>query len=30
REWWNSAVYSRAKLIRQRAADTQMILVEGN
>lgn len=30
REWWSSAVYSRAKLIRQRAADTQMILVEGN
>nr|MBS0037321.1 hypothetical protein [Saprospiraceae bacterium] len=23
-------MYSRAKLIRQRAADTQMILVEGN
>jgi len=28
-EWWNSAQYTRAKLIRQRAAYTKMIIVEG-
>ncbi|MEP6615805.1 MAG: DUF1330 domain-containing protein [Ginsengibacter sp.] len=29
KEWWNSSEYSAAKLIRQRVAHTQMILVEG-
>ena len=29
KEWWNSATYSKAKDIRQRAADTKMIVVEG-
>ena len=28
-EWWNSAQYTPAKLIRQRAAYTKMIIVEG-
>lgn len=28
-EWWNSELYSRAKVIRQRAAKTKMIIVEG-
>jgi len=27
-EWWNSAQYTQAKLIRQRAAYTKMIIVE--
>ena len=27
--WWNSDIYSAAKLIRQRAAKTKMIVVEG-
>ncbi|HMQ08856.1 MAG TPA: DUF1330 domain-containing protein [Saprospiraceae bacterium] len=29
REWWNSFEYSEAKEIRQKAATSQMILVEG-
>ncbi len=29
REWWNSDIYRPAKLIRQRAAETHMIVVEG-
>jgi uncharacterized protein (DUF1330 family) len=29
KEWWNSEIYSHAKKIRQRAAHTQMVLVEG-
>ena len=29
KEWWNSDQYSKAKLIRQRAAKTKMIVVEG-
>lgn len=28
-EWWNSELYSKAKDIRQRAAETKMIVVEG-
>ncbi len=28
-EWWHSEQYTRAKLIRQRAANTRMIIVEG-
>ena len=28
-EWWNSEIYAEAKEIRQRTADTRMILVEG-
>lgn len=27
--WWNSRTYSRAKTIRQGAADTRMIIVDG-
>jgi len=27
--WWNSEIYSKAKVIRQRAAKTKMIIVEG-
>ena len=27
--WWNSEIYSNAKVIRQRAAKTKMIIVEG-
>lgn len=27
--WWNSEEYAPAKAIRQRTADTEMILVEG-
>jgi uncharacterized protein (DUF1330 family) len=27
--WWNSETYSRAKGIRQKAASTKMIIVEG-
>jgi uncharacterized protein (DUF1330 family) len=27
--WWNSETYSRAKAIRQKAASTKMIIVEG-
>ena len=29
RQWWNSHEYAGAKLIRQRAAFTRMILVDG-
>lgn len=29
REWWSSETYSQARAIRQKAAETQMILVEG-
>lgn len=29
RQWWNSTEYAPAKIIRQGAADTRMILVEG-
>lgn len=29
KEWWNSAVYAEAKVIRQRAATTKMIVVRG-
>ena len=29
KEWWNSASYSEAKLIRQRTATTKMLIVEG-
>ena len=29
RQWWNSPEYADAKLIRQRAAFTRMILVDG-
>jgi uncharacterized protein (DUF1330 family) len=28
-EWWNSETYEKAKIIRQRAANTKMIIVEG-
>ena len=27
--WWNSDIYTEAKVIRQRAATTRMIVVEG-
>jgi uncharacterized protein (DUF1330 family) len=29
KEWWNSPLYTEAKLIRQRSATTNMIVVEG-
>ncbi|MDB5245848.1 MAG: hypothetical protein JWQ40_242 [Segetibacter sp.] len=29
KEWWNSEIYTEAKVIRQRAATTKMIVVEG-
>jgi uncharacterized protein (DUF1330 family) len=29
KEWWNSDTYTKAKIIRQRAAKTRMIVVEG-
>ncbi|HSN07741.1 MAG TPA: DUF1330 domain-containing protein [Hanamia sp.] len=29
KEWWNSEEYSKAKAIRQRAATTKMLVVEG-
>ncbi len=29
KEWWNSEVYTEAKLIRQRTAATKMIIVPG-
>ena len=29
REWWESEAYTRARLIRQRAAETKMIILEG-
>jgi uncharacterized protein (DUF1330 family) len=28
-EWWHSELYTEAKLIRQRAAKTKMIIVQG-
>ena len=28
-DWWNSEMYSKAKVIRQRTAKTKMIIVEG-
>lgn len=28
-EWWHSEMYTQAKIIRQRAAKTKMIIVEG-
>lgn len=28
-EWWNSEIYEKAKKIRQRSANTKMIIVEG-
>ncbi|MEP6583308.1 MAG: DUF1330 domain-containing protein [Ginsengibacter sp.] len=30
KEWWNSPVYSKAKSIRQKAAKTKMIVVQGS
>jgi uncharacterized protein (DUF1330 family) len=30
REWWHSDEYTRARLIRQRAACTKMIILEGH
>jgi len=29
KEWWNSEEYSKAKSIRQRAATTKMLVIEG-
>lgn len=29
KEWWNSELYSKAKVIRQRAGYTRMIIVDG-
>ena len=29
RDWWDSEAYTRARLIRQRAAETRMIILEG-
>ena len=29
REWWHSEQYTRARLIRQKAAETKMIILEG-
>ncbi|MDN3655227.1 DUF1330 domain-containing protein [Ferruginibacter paludis] len=29
KEWWSSGIYTTAKAIRQRAATTKMIIVEG-
>ncbi len=29
REWWESEEYTRARLIRQRAAETRMIILQG-
>jgi uncharacterized protein (DUF1330 family) len=28
-EWWNSKLYTEAKLIRQRSAKTKMIIIQG-
>ena len=28
-EWWHSQLYTEAKVIRQRSANTKMIIVEG-
>ena len=30
RQWWDSSEYAPAKIIRQNAANTKMILVEGS
>lgn len=29
REWWESETYTSARLVRQRAAETKMIILEG-
>jgi uncharacterized protein (DUF1330 family) len=29
KEWWNSEIYTKAKIIRQRSASTKMIIVDG-
>lgn len=29
KEWWDSEMYKKAKIIRQKAAKTKMIIVEG-
>lgn len=29
KEWWSSEIYTEAKVIRQRAATTKMIVVQG-
>ena len=29
KEWWDSSIYTKAKIIRQRTASTKMIVVEG-
>lgn len=29
REWWESETYTQARLVRQRAAETKMIILEG-
>jgi uncharacterized protein (DUF1330 family) len=29
KEWWNSELYTKAKVIRQRTAETKMIVVQG-
>ena len=29
KEWWTSELYTKAKVIRQRSATTQMLVVEG-
>ena len=29
KEWWNSEMYTKAKVIRQRTAKTKMIVIEG-
>ena len=29
KEWWESEEYTRARIIRQRAAETKMIILEG-
>jgi len=29
KEWWDSELYTKAKVIRQRSATTQMLVVEG-
>ena len=29
KEWWSSEIYTKAKIIRQRSANTKMIIVDG-
>ena len=29
RDWWDSETYTRARLVRQRAAETKMIILKG-